>query len=171
MTSYLRLGAMVGTSMVVMYAFTYLNVFAFAHIHWSETRAYMTLMMGSAMTLIMLGFMWSMYGSIRMNIALIIAMVAVFSASLWLVRSQTTVDDASYMRAMIPHHSIAILTSERANIEDARVRELADGISAAQRREIKEMDWLLNDIDNNGIAGSKSAAADRPVPEFGPKET
>jgi uncharacterized protein (DUF305 family) len=70
------------------------------------------------------------------------------------------------MSAMIPHHSIAILTSERANINDVRVRELADEIIEAQRREIKEMNWLLDDIRANGIASSQSEAAARPVPDF-----
>jgi uncharacterized protein (DUF305 family) len=47
---------------------------------------------------------------------------------------------------MIPHHSIAILTSERAKITDPRVRKLADDIIEAQRREIGEMEVLLRDI-------------------------
>ena len=84
----------------------------------------------------------------------------------WLVRSQDTVDDIAYMRGMIPHHSIAILTSERARIEDLRVRELADGIIRAQRREIKEMDWLIEDIRNNGPATTAAQVDERPLPEF-----
>ena len=67
---------------------------------------------------------------------------------------------------MIPHHSIAILTSERANIEDKRVRELADGIIRAQRREIKEMEWLINDINQNGKATTDAEASARAVPKF-----
>ena len=51
--------------------------------------------------------------------------------------------DVSYMKAMIPHHSIAIMTSERAHIRDPRVRKLADGIIAAQVREIAEMQGLI----------------------------
>jgi uncharacterized protein (DUF305 family) len=82
-----------------------------------------------------------------------------------LVRSQATVEDRSYMRAMMPHHSIAILTSERAGIEDLRVRELADGIIASQRREISEMEWLIDDIRENGPALTAAEAAARPVPE------
>ena len=70
------------------------------------------------------------------------------------------------MKAMIPHHSIAILTSERSNIEDVRVRELADGIIKAQRKEIKEMEWLINDISKNGKATSQVQAERRPLPEF-----
>jgi uncharacterized protein (DUF305 family) len=64
-----------------------------------------------------------------------------------LVRSQATVGDVAWMKAMIPHHSIAILTSERARITDPRVRELADGIIATQRREIAEMEALIADIE------------------------
>ena len=70
------------------------------------------------------------------------------------------------MSAMIPHHSIAILTSERAEIEDVRVRELADEIIKAQRREIKEMNWLIEDIQQNGPATTEAEANARPVPEF-----
>jgi hypothetical protein len=86
--------------------------------------------------------------------------------SLWLVRSQVTVDDVDYMEGMIPHHSIAVLTSERARIEDVRVRELADSILEAQRREIKEMEWLIRDIRANGLASSQAEADARRVPEF-----
>jgi len=86
--------------------------------------------------------------------------------SVWLVRSQITVDGVDYMEGMIPHHSIAILTSERAGIEDLRVRELADEIIEAQRREIKEMEWLIEDIKTNGTAETQEEADAKPVPEF-----
>jgi hypothetical protein len=86
--------------------------------------------------------------------------------AVWLVRSQVTVDGVDYMEGMIPHHSIAILTSERAGIEDLRVRELADEIIEAQRREIKEMEWLIEDIKTNGMAQTQEEADTRPVPDF-----
>ncbi len=76
-----------------------------------------------------------MYTNARLNTAIVAASVVVFAGALWLVRSQATVDDESWMRAMIPHHSIAILTSERAHISDPRVRRLADGIIEAQQRD------------------------------------
>jgi hypothetical protein len=85
----------------------------------------------------------------RLNIGIVIVSIVVFSLSLFLVRSQITVDDVSYMKAMIPHHSIAILTSGRANISDPRVRELADEIIEAQRREIEEMESLIEDLEKN----------------------
>lgn len=95
--------------------------------------------------------------------------VTVFAGSLFLVRSQATVDDSSWMSAMIPHHSIAILTSERAKIKDKRVQELATNIIEAQRREIKEMQWLLKDIEKNGLAETQEQAQSSTVPDFNAK--
>ncbi len=105
-----------------------------------------------------------------MNIAIFALSAVVFAAALVLVRSQETVQDESWMSAMIPHHSIAILTSERAEISDVRVRTLADEIIDAQRREIAEMEWLIADIEQNGIAATDEPAESRPVPEFSPSE-
>ncbi|NGX16267.1 DUF305 domain-containing protein [Wenzhouxiangella sp. XN24] len=147
MKSYLRFAAMIATSTVVMFGLMYLNTYEFGHLFFSETRLYMALLMGASMAIVMLSFMWNMYSDRRVNIAIYVLGAVVFAASLWLVRSQATVDEVSYMRAMIPHHSIAILTSERATIEDPRVRELADEIIAAQRREIEEMEMLIDDLD------------------------
>ena len=140
-------GAMIATSTLVMFGLMYLNTYQMDHVFFSETRAYMALVMGATMAVVMLSFMWSMYKDRRVNLGIIGGSVIVFAAALWLVRSQATVDDVSYMRAMIPHHSIAILTSERARITDPRVRELADAIPEAQRREIDEMKALIADIE------------------------
>ena len=164
--SYGRFAAMIGTSTVVMFGLMYINTYAFDHVRWSETRFYMALLMGAVMAAIMLGFMLSMYRSTKMNIGIFVLAIAVFAGSLALVRSQVTVQDSSWMRAMIPHHSIAILTSERAEIDDARVCELAEGIIEAQQREIAEMEWLINDIDENGKATTAAEAAARPIPDF-----
>ena len=141
--SYLRFGGMIAVSVLVMYGLTYLNVFDPDHIWFSQTRVWMALIMGSAMAAIMLGFMWSMYKNRGANIGILVGAALVFVLSLWLMRSQALVDDVTYMEAMIPHHSIAILTSENAHIRDPRVRELADGIIEAQVREIGEMEDLI----------------------------
>jgi len=150
MSSYQRFAAMILCSTVVMFGLMYLNTYELAHVHFSETRAWMALVMGAAMAIVMLAFMLGMYRNKRRNAGIFIGAAMVFAISLWLVRSQRTVDDVSYMRAMIPHHSIAIMTSERARIVDPRVRKLADGIIAAQRKEIAEMDALIADIERNG---------------------
>jgi len=165
-SNYRTFATMIATSMAVMFGLMYLNTYEFSHVRWSETRFYMTFIMGAAMAVIMLSFMRGMYDNSKANMAIYLGSLLVFVAALFLVRSQITVQDSSYMRAMIPHHSIAILTSERAKIEDVRVRELADRIIEAQRREIKEMNWLLQDIAKNGKATTEAAAAARPVPAF-----
>jgi hypothetical protein len=157
---------MIGTSMALMFGLMYLNSYEISHVRWSETRFYMTLIMGAGMAVVMLSYMTGMYDDRKVNLAIVAGSLIAFAAALWLVRSQVTVQDGSYMEAMIPHHSIAILTSERAEIRDVRVRELADEIIRAQRREIKEMEWLIEDFRQNGVATSESAAAARPVPDF-----
>lgn len=164
--NYLRFILMILTSMVVMYGITYLNSYDSSHIYWSETRFYMTLLMGASMGVIMLSFMLRMYGNKKANAGIYLSSGIVFLVALWLVRSQIIVGDTTYMKGMIPHHSIAILTSERAQIQDRRVQELAKEIIAAQRREIKEMEWLIEDIKLNGVAGSFEEAEARQIPSL-----
>ncbi len=146
MKNYAKFGGMIATSTIVMLILMYLNTYSADHVLFSETRLYMALLMGATMAIVMLVFMLHMLKKRWLNISIVVVSIAVFSLSLFLVRSQTTVDDVSYMRAMIPHHSIAILTSERANIADPRVRELADEIISAQKREIEEMEELIDDL-------------------------
>jgi len=147
MGSYRRFGLMILVSTLVMYGLMYLNTYELAHVRFSQTRAWMALVMGAAMAIVMLAFMRGMYKDKRANAAIFAGAALLFVAALWLVRSQSTVDDVSYMRAMIPHHSIAIMTSERARISDPRVRKLADTIAATQRKEIAEMEALIADIE------------------------
>ncbi len=151
--SYVRFGAMIATSTVVMFGLMYLNTYAADHVWFSQTRMWMAFLMGATMAVVMLSFMLGMYRDMRLNLAIFAAAVLVFAGSLWLVRSQETVDDVSYMKAMIPHHSIAILTSQRAHIRDPRVRELADSIIEAQVREIGEMKRLIADLESNPLPG------------------
>ncbi len=163
---YLRFGAMIATSMAIMYAVMYVNTYQLSHVEWSETRLYMTLLMGSTMAVVMLGFMLGMYKNVKTNVGIVLGSILVFILGTFLVRSQNTVEDRSYMSAMIPHHSIAILTSENSEIKDKRVCELAVEIIKAQRREISEMQWLIEDIGKNGYALTEEQAEMRKVPEF-----
>jgi hypothetical protein len=152
--SYARFAAMIATSTVVMFGLMYLNTYALDHVWFSQTRAWMALVMGAVMAIVMLGYMWSMYRNRAANVAILVASLLVFVGALWLVRSQETVADVSYMKAMIPHHSIAIMTSERAHIRDPRVRKLADEIIEAQVREIAEMKQLIADLQQHPPAAS-----------------
>lgn len=145
--SYWRFAAMIATSTTVMFGLMYLNTFAFEHVLWSETRLWMALLMGACMAVIMLSCMLNMYMNKWLNAAIFVGSVIVFVLALWLVRSQSTITDVDYMEAMIPHHSIAIMTSERAQITDPRVRKLADEIIDAQRREIAEMKYLIDQLE------------------------
>ena len=147
MNPYVRFCLIIAPSTVVMYGLTYLNTYEIDHVFFSWTRVFMALIMGSVMAVIMLGFMLHMYTSRAANLGVLAAAIVVFSSALWLVRSQATIDDVDYMSAMIPHHSIAILTSRNAQISDPRVRELADGIIDAQVKEIGEMKALIADLE------------------------
>ncbi|MDF1500350.1 MAG: DUF305 domain-containing protein [Anaerolineales bacterium] len=164
---YIKFFAMIGTSMLLMYGLMYLNSYQILeHARFSETRLFMTLIMGGSMTIVMMAYMLEMYQNKKANIAIFTGAILLILSSIWLVRSQATVSGVDYMEAMIPHHSIAILTSERSNIRDPRVRKLADEIIEAQHREIKEMEWLISDIRENGIAASEEEAEARPIPSF-----
>ena len=156
MPKYIRFGAMIATSTIVMFGLMYLNVYSFGHAYFSETRAWMALVMGATMAVIMLAFMLGMYSNAKANLAIFVGGVVVFAGALYLVRSQDTVEDVAWMKAMIPHHSIAILTSERANISDPRVKALADQIISSQRKEIDEMRTLIQEMEG---AGQRQAAA------------
>ena len=150
--SYGRFAAMIATSTMIMFGLMYLNTWAMDHVFFSQTRMWMALYMGGAMALIMLAFMLGMYRSPRANLIVAGLSILAFALGLFLVRSQATVDDTAWMKAMIPHHSIAILTSTRADISDPRVRALADSIIEAQTLEIAEMKALIADLEGGPAA-------------------
>lgn len=137
--SYRRFALMIAVSTLVMFGLMYLNTYEPDHVRFSQTRAWMALMMGGVMAALMIGFMWRMYRNKRLNAAILAGGVVISAGALAMVRSQATVADVAYLEAMIPHHSIAIMTSERARLRDPQVRALADGVLDAQLREIEQM--------------------------------
>ena len=143
---YVKFTLMILTSTLLMYVMMYLNTYKWDHVYFSETRAYMALYMGAGMAVVMLAFMGNMYKRTKLNLVVYGVSVLAFAIGLWGVRSQATVNQVDWMQAMIPHHSIAILTSSRADIEDPRVRKLADDIISAQKREIAEMQELITEL-------------------------
>lgn len=163
---YLRFAAMILTAIVVMYWVMFVGSWELEHVRFSQSRVFMAVTMGGTMGLVMLAWMLNMYRNTKANIAIVVISLLVFATGVTLDRSQATVGDTAFMRAMIPHHSLAITRSERFNVDDVRVCELAVAISEAQRREILEMDWLINDIEENGVASTRQAADVRPVPDF-----
>ncbi len=139
---------MLTASFIVMYVVMYLHTYESGHVFFSATRLYMTILMICPMALIMLGFMHKMYENKKVNTAIIIAFIAFFTTALVFVRSQTFIGDVHYMKGMIPHHSIAILTSKQANITDPEVRKLADEIIKAQEEEIAQMKQILERMES-----------------------
>ncbi|WP_299956479.1 DUF305 domain-containing protein [uncultured Modestobacter sp.] len=163
---YLRFAAMITTSMVVMYWTMFAGTWEWSHVQFSQSRVFMALTMGGTMGLIMLGWMLNMYKNMKGNIAIVAVSLLLLGGGIALDRSQATVDDSAWMNAMIPHHSLAITRSERADITDVRVCQLAVEIIEAQEREISEMEWLIEDIEQNGEAETLEEAQARSVPEF-----
>ena len=153
-----RFAGMIATSTIVMFVLMYQLVYSADHIMFSLNRLIASLVMGCVMTLVMLGFMWSMYEGRRTKIAVVSIVALLGALLLYANRSQALVGDTTFMSAMIPHHSIAINNARKARISDPRVRKLADQIIASQVREIAEMKLLLADIERNGERG------DQPLP-------
>ncbi len=147
MKKYWNFLLMIGVSTIVMFGMMYLNVYALDHIFFSRTRVFMALMMGAVMAVIMLLFMWKMYENKKINVMILAASLLVFAGSLFMVRSQTTVNDTAWMKAMIPHHSIAILASKRADLKDPEVKKLAEEIIQAQEEEIDKMKKMIKEME------------------------
>jgi hypothetical protein len=151
--------AMIVTSVVVMFFLMYQLVYSLDHAFFSINRMVASLVMGCVMAIVMLSFMWSMYGGRRTKIAVLAVAGALGLALLWMNRGQTLIGDESFMKAMIPHHSIAINNARKASISDPRVRELADGIIESQVREIAQMKLLIDDIQSHGERGNAALPA------------
>lgn len=165
--AYGKFFAMIATSMMAMFLLMYTHSYQIIdHFWFSETRLFMTIIMGGAMIIIMLLYMLHMYKNKKLNMVIFGLGALMIIGAIWLVRSQVTVTDTDYMEGMIPHHSIAILTSDRAKIKDIRVQKLAEKIIKAQRKEIMEMEWLIKDIKENGTIETEEEKENRPVPKF-----
>ena len=149
MNKYAKFLLMITFSTVVMCFMMYLNVFSIDHVYFSQTRLFMALMMGAAMAIIMLVFMRKMYQNKKTNWIILITSALIFCGSLFMVRSQTAVGDVQWMKAMIPHHSIAVLTSNRAKLSDPEVKKLAKKIIDAQEEEIAQMKELIEELESD----------------------
>jgi len=140
---------MLGLSFVAMYITMYLNTYSIDHVYFSLTRFYMSCLGIAAMAVIMLSLMMGMYKNKKKNAAIFLGSVILFSAALFLVRTQKPIiGDVLWLKGMIPHHSIAIMTSERADIKDPEVKKLANDIIKAQKREIQEMKLMIKRLEN-----------------------
>ncbi len=140
---YTKFALMLAASFLAMYITMYLNTYSTDHIYFSLTRFYMSCLGIAVMAIIMLLFMLKMYNNKKKNLGIVVSSVVLFASALFLVRSQKPIGDVLWLKAMIPHHSIAILTSSRADIKDAEVKDLANRIIEAQKKEIEEMKAMI----------------------------
>ena len=166
-----RFAAMIATSTFIMFFLMYQLVYEADHAMFSVNRLVAALVMGSAMTAVMLGFMWSMYEGAVIKMSVLASAIVLGGVLLYVNRSQTLIGDVEFMKSMIPHHSIAINNARKSDIRDPRVRELANEIIASQVREIEEMKLLIDDIERNGRRGDSTLLA-RPAvvtPDVEPK--
>ncbi|WGF92435.1 DUF305 domain-containing protein [Aequorivita marisscotiae] len=148
--NYTKFILMLAASFIAMYITMYLNTYEIDHVYFSLTRFYMSCLGIAAMAVIMWFFMRKMYQNKKKNIAILLGSLILFVSALGLVRAQSPiVGDILWMKAMIPHHSIAILTSKRAEIKDPEVKKLADDIIKAQEKEIAEMKAMIKRLENN----------------------
>ena len=147
-SSYKKLAINLSISFVVMYAVMFLNVDQFDHVMLSFTRTYMTILMIAPMSIIMILMMGSMFKNKKLNAIIISTAVVVFIGVLTLLRTQTPIKDVQYMKAMIPHHSSAIMVSQEATFEDPETKQLALEILEAQKREIAQMKKILYRLQN-----------------------
>ena len=146
---YTKFFLMLVISFFVMHTVMFLNVVSLDHVYLSFTRIYMTLLMIAPMAVVMLLSMKKMYTNKKLNRIIIISSILIFALALIFLRTQIPIEDEQYMKAMISHHSSAILTSENANLMDPEVQELAEQIIEAQKREISQMKEILNRLENN----------------------
>lgn len=141
--SYKKLILIMTVSFFIMYLVMFLNMDRISNYHTSITRLYMAILMVAPMAILMMVWMKKMYPNKRINRVIIITGFLVFLLTFIGLRTQTPISDIQYMKAMIPHHSSAIMTSKHANITDPEVRKLADSIIASQEREIRQMEAII----------------------------
>lgn len=147
--NYLKFGMMMTVSFIIMYAVMFLNADVFDHVMLSTTRTYMTILMIAPMAISMMLFMWGMYRNKKVNYIILTLAVVVFVGTLSMLRNQTFISDVQWMKAMIPHHSSAIMVSQKAHLEDPEAIRLAEEIIEAQKREIAQMEKMINRLENN----------------------
>ena len=121
--SYKKFVVMMVVSFFIMYVVMFLNMDKLDHYHTSATRIYMALLMVAPMGVVMMLMMGKMYPNKKYNTSIIIVCIVVFGFVIAGLRTQTPIGDAQFMKAMIPHHSSAIMVSKNATIKDPEVKK------------------------------------------------
>ena len=145
--SYVKFAAMITVSFIIMYAVMFLNADIIEHVMLSTTRTYMTILMVAPMAISMILFMWKMYENKKINYIILTSAVIIFAGTLAMLRNQTLIADMQWMKAMIPHHSSAIMVSQKAHLTDPEAQKLAQDIIKAQKEEIVQMQEMIQRLE------------------------
>jgi hypothetical protein len=143
---YRMLGLNLVLSVIVMYFVMFTMIWSFGDFFNNLNMFYMALMMATPMGILMLLLMSTMYSNKRLNFGLYGLFALLFILAFWGMRAQVLVGDRQFLRAMIPHHSGAILMCNRAAIRDPEIHDLCfkpNGIIDSQTREIAQMKAIL----------------------------
>lgn len=129
-------------SLIPMYLAMFTMIDGWGDYRNNVNMLYMALTMLAPMGMIMLATMGSMYGNLRLNLALYTALAMLLAASFLATRAQALVDDKQFIDSMIPHHSGAILMCREARLTDPELVKLCGEIVKAQRAEIRQMEAI-----------------------------
>ncbi len=147
--SYQKFALMMAVSFVIMYGVMFLNADVFDHVMLSTTRTYMTILMITPMAISMMLFMWGMYENNKANYIILASALIIFVGTLTMLRNQTMIADVQWMKAMIPHHSSAIMVSQKAHLKDPEAQQLAKDIIEAQKKEIAQMQAMIRRLEES----------------------
>jgi uncharacterized protein (DUF305 family) len=140
---YIHLLIMAVLSFIAMYIFMYAMVDRFENVYPNLNQAYMAALMAAPMVMIELVVMRSMYMNRTANIAIFAASALLLVVAWLLIRQQTFIGNAEFLRSMIPHHAGAILMCEQASVQDDEIRKLCKEIISSQQSEIEQMKAIL----------------------------
>jgi hypothetical protein len=140
---YRHLGIMAALSFVAMYILMYAMVNTFDDVYNSVNQVYMAGLMAAPMVVIELVVMRATYHNAKLNLSIIGGSVVAAVLLFTFIRQQAVVTDGQFLRSMIPHHSGAILMCTEAQLQDAEIRKLCEGIIAGQQQEIDQMNAIL----------------------------
>lgn len=144
---YGHLAIMAVLSFIAMYILMYAMVDGFDNIYPNINQAYMAALMTAPMVIIELIVMRAMYKNTALNAAILAGSGVVLIACFMLIRQQTAVADAQFLKSMIPHHGAAVLMCEKAPIADPEIKNLCKAITSSQTSEIAQMKTILQRVD------------------------
>lgn len=149
MNPYAALAATIGIHFVIMYLLVFVPVNVWDDIKPFNLRnLYKATIMVAPMVILMLFFMRHMYKHKMLNVLLYTGSATFFILSFIFIREQTLVNDAQFLKSMIPHHSSAITMCQEADITDQEIMTLCDEIIEAQQEEINQMNRILERLNN-----------------------